>query len=98
MVIKDWKKFLRALLIIVGIIIFINFLIPDKAFSHQDVSYKTITVVNGDTLWDIAKLEQEENDYYQGKDIRDIIQDIKKLNKLENSNLKINQLIEIPTY
>lgn len=98
MVIKDWKKFLRALLIIIGIIIFINFLIPDKSFSHQDVSYKTITVLNGDTLWDIAKLEQKENDYYQGKDIRDIIQDIKKLNKLENTNLKINQTIEIPTY
>ncbi len=98
MVIKNWKKFLRALLIIIGVIIFINLLIPDKSFSHQEIEFKTVAVSNGDTLWTIAKDEQEENAYYEGKDIRDIVYNIKKVNNLKSSNLKVNQTLEIPTY
>lgn len=98
MVIKNWKKFLRAIFIIIGVIIFINLLIPDKAFSNQKVEYKTVAVSNGDTLWTIAKEEQKENAYYEGKDIRDIVYNIKKVNNLKNSNLKVNQVLEIPTY
>ena len=98
MVIKNWKKFLRAILIIIGVIIFINLLIPDKSFSHQEIEFKTVAVSNGDTLWTIAKDEQEENAYYEGKDIRDIVYNIKKVNNLKSSNLKVNQTLEIPTY
>ncbi len=98
MVIKNWKKFLRLIVIVIGVIIFINLLIPDKSLSHQKLAYKTIAISNGDTLWTIAKVEQEKNSYYKGKDIRDIIQDIKNVNNLKNSSLKINQTIEIPTY
>ena len=98
MVIKNWKKFLRAIIIIIGVIIFINLLIPDKAFSHQEIEYKSVAVATGDTLWTIAKVQQEENSYYEGKDIRDIVQNIKKVNNLKNANLQINQVLEIPTY
>lgn len=98
MIIKSWKKLLRAILVIVGIIIFVNLLIPDKTLSHQDVKYKAVSVVSGDTLWTIAKIEQEENSYYEGKDIRDIIYNIKEINNLESANLKVNQILEIPTY
>lgn len=98
MVIKNWKKFLRAIFVIIGVIIFINLLIPDESFSHQEIEYKSVAVSNGDTLWTIAKTEQEENAYYNGKDIRDIVYNIKQVNNLKNSNLKINQILEIPTY
>ncbi len=98
MIIKNWKKFLRAILIIVGIIICINILIPDKSLSHQEVNYKSVAVSSGDTLWSIAKVEQAKNSYYDGKDIRDIIEDIKEVNNLENSSLQVNQVLEIPTY
>lgn len=98
MVIKDRRKFVRGLVLIVGVIIFINILIPYKSFSHQQVSYKTVSVLNGDTLWDIAKEEKKNNEYYQNRDIRDIIYDIKKINNLESSNLAINQCLKIPTY
>lgn len=98
MVIKNWKKFLRAILIVIGVIFFINLLIPDRAFSHQEVEYKSVAVSNGDTLWTIAKEEQEENAYYNGKDIRDIVYNIKKVNNLSNADLKVNQVLEIPTY
>ena len=83
---------------IAGIIIFINLLIADNSYSHQEIASKNITVISGDTLWTIAKNEQENNSYYEGKDIRDIIQSIKNNNNLTDSNLKIGQILEIPTY
>ncbi len=98
MIIKDKKKFLRAIFIIIGIVVFINILIPDKAFSHQELTTKTVVVTSGDTLWNIAKVEQESNDYYEDKDIREIIYDIQQKNDLGSSSLKINQVLEIPTY
>lgn len=98
MIIRDRKKLLRAILIIMGIIVFINILIPDKSFSKPQLKYKTVSVLSGDTLWAIAKVEQEENSYYQGKDVRDIVQDIKRINNLGTANLKVNQTLEIPTY
>ncbi len=98
MVIKNRKKFVRAILLIVGVIIFINILITDKSYSHQEIKYKTISAASGDTLWDIAKAEQENNSYYDGEDIRDIILDIEEVNKLESSSLKIGQTLEIPIY
>jgi len=98
MIIKDKKKFLRLVVVGVGIMILINVIIFNKAFSHQEVNYKTVSVSNGDTLWSIAKLEKEENSFYEGRDVRDIVQEIKKINNLGTANLKVNQTLEIPTY
>lgn len=98
MVIKNRKKIIRVILVIIGIVVFINILTPNKTLSHQEIEYKTVTVTSGDTLWSIAKIEQKSNKYYEGKDIRDIISDIKEINNLESSSLKINQILEVPTY
>ncbi len=98
MVIKNKKKFVKSILIIIGIIVFANLLFADKSYSHQEVKYKTLAVVSGDSLWDIAKEERNNNNYYQGKDIRDIIQDIQDVNNLDNCNLKVGQTLNIPTY
>ena len=98
MKIRSKGKFIRTIVLIVGIIIFINLLIPDKSYSHKELEYKKITVLSGDTLWTIAKEEQKNNEYYYGKDVRDIIHDIEKVNNLTSSSLKINQTLEIPTY
>lgn len=98
MIVKNRKKFVRAILLIVGVIVFINLLIADKSYSHQEIKYKTLSVLSGDTLWDIAKEEQETNTYYEGKDIRDIVQNIKSTNNLESSSLNVGQTLEIPTY
>lgn len=98
MKIKNRKKFLRLILLAIGAIVLINLFIPEKTFSHQKVSNKSITVCDGDTLWTIAKSEKENNSYYEGKDVRDVVQSIKKTNGLSNANLKINQTLEIPTY
>lgn len=92
------KKFVRTIVVIIGIIFFINILIPDRSYSYKDIEYKTIVVLSGDTLWTIAKDEKVNNEYYFGKDVRDIVQDIKSMNSLANANLKINQTLKIPTY
>ena len=98
MIIRDKKKFVRGILLIVAISISLVFIMTGKTFSHQEMKYKTVSVVFGDTLWDIAENEQKNNRYYKGNDIRDIIQNIKEINNLKSSELKANQILEIPTY
>lgn len=98
MVIKNKKKFVRAILLIIGISVLINLILVSKAFSHAELKYKTISVSSGDTLWDIAKAEQTSNTYYKNKDIRDVIEDIKEINNLKNCNLNLGQTLEIATY
>lgn len=94
--ITNLSKFIRSILIILGLIICICIFISNTSFSHADISYKTIYVSNGDTLWNIAKEEKESNSYYENKDIRDIINNIKSINKLNSSDLATNQSLVIP--
>lgn len=96
MKIVNMKKFLRMTLIVFVIIIGISLYFSNVSFSKGDIKNKTVNVTKGDTLWSIAREEQENNAYYENKDIRDIIYEIKKLNKLDNnSNLKIGQRLII---
>lgn len=98
MKIKSKKKFVRAICLIIGIAALINIIISGKTLSHEELKYKSVSVISGETLWDIAKEEQESNRYYKDKDIRDIIENIKELNNLKSSSLTIDQILEIPTY
>lgn len=96
MKIVNMKKFLRMTLIVFVIIVGISLYFSNVSFSKGDIITKTVNVTKGDTLWSIAREEQENNAYYENKDIRDIIYEIKKLNKLDNnSNLKIGQKLII---
>ena len=70
--------------------------IVNIAYSHDTVNYKTLYIAEGDTLWKIAEAEQKNNPYYENKDIRDIIYDIKDINNLQVSNLTVGQEIKIP--
>lgn len=96
MKIVNRKKFVRMVILGVGVILAISFYFSNICFSKGEVQTKTIYVSNGDTLWSIAKEQQENNSYYQEKDIRHIIYEIKKLNHLDiNSNLVVGQKLEI---
>jgi LysM repeat protein len=55
-------------------------------------------VSNGDTLWEIAKLEKNTNEYYKNKDIREIVFDIKKVNNLQTSDIYEHQKLLIPNF
>lgn len=97
MKIKNVKKFVRSILIILGIILSISLLISKSSLSFKETEYKTISVSSGDTLWEIASYNQSSNDYYKNKDIRYIINDIMKINNLENSSLIVGQQLLVPT-
>ena len=96
MKIVNLKKFIRSIIIILLVIIGLSLLISKSTYSHGEKQYKTVYVSKGDTIWSIAKNNQESNDYYKGKDIRYIMNDISKINNIEKSNLKIDQKLLVP--
>lgn len=85
--IKNKKKFIRGLLLIIAIVsLFVSK--STLSFSEENNrNYKTIYVSNGETLWKIAENEQKNNSYYKNKDIREIVYSIRNTNKLGNSDL-----------
>lgn len=90
------KKFIRMVILVMGFIMLLFICFSNISFSKGEVKTKTIYVSSGDTLWTIAKEEQENNSYYEDKDIRDIVYQIKKLNNIQNnSNLIEGQKIII---
>lgn len=85
MKIVNKKKFVKMNCLIIGIIIILFICFSNISFSKGEVKIKTIYVSSGDTLWGIAREEQKNNIYYEGQDIRDIIQQIRKMNNLKNT-------------
>lgn len=92
--IKNKKKFIRGILIIIAIL---SLFICKSTFSYSKPNYKKIYVSSNETLWEIAKNETINNDYYKNKDIREVVNRIKTINNLNTSNLYEGQelLIEI---
>ena len=96
MKIKNKKKFIKSILIIISITVLLILLISKATYSHKEVEYKKIYVSEGDTLWNIAKSNQVNNEYYKDKDVRYILNDLMKINNLKTSNININQELLIP--
>ncbi len=84
----------RGLILVVFIIIIV---FAKASYSKQEISYKVKSVDNGETLWSIAKNEQKLNKYYEGKDIRYVINDIKYINNLKESSLYEGMELKIPS-
>lgn len=97
MKIVNKKKFIRSVSITLGLIIFLILLLMNTSFSHTEIIYKKISVISGDTLWSIAKQERNNNLYFEDKDIRDIVNEIKYINNLNSSNLNVGDELTIPT-
>lgn len=91
------NKFIRGISFVTIALYFIICTTTNKVSSNEILTYKTITVNSGDTLWSIAQSEQLENDYYKDLDIREIVYNIKEVNNLKTSNLNIQQNLKIPT-
>ena len=96
MKIKNIKKFIRGIFIVLGIIFILSLIIVKSTLSYTSKEYKTIYVKSGDTLWGIASDLQENNNYYEEKDIRYIIEDLKEINSLKSSTVYANQELQIP--
>ena len=95
--IVNFKKFVFSVFLVLMVILVVSLFISKSSLSHTETSYKVIYVAKGDTLWSIAKEEMSNNDYYSGKDIRCVVDNIGSLNNLYNSNLKIGDELKIPT-
>ena len=89
--IVNLPKFIFSIILIITIILTISLFTGNKTFSHGNVSYKKIYVSNGDTLWKIAEELKETNSYYKDKETRQIIDNLKEINYLNNSSLSIGQ-------
>ena len=95
MKIVDKVKFLRSVIIVIGLTILLLFSYSNS-YSKVKVSYKENYIFEGDTLWSIANEEIENNDYFKGKDIKKVIYEIQELNNLYNKNLEMGSKILIP--
>ncbi len=95
--ITNKRKFKRIILLIVFGMLLILFFTLNNAYSNGEIKYKQEYIYSGDTLWTIAENEAKNNKYYENKDIRNIISEIKQINNIQNGELKIGQKIEIPT-
>ena len=65
-------------------------------FTYKPCKYKEVEVISGDTLWSIAKEENRNNAYYEGKDIRYVVYEIDKLNNIGNNILREGDKIKVP--
>ena len=94
----DMRKIVLSLaitaLLVIGLIILMG---NSKTSSFVETKYKKIYVSLGETLWEIAKIESVNNNYYINNDIRSIVKDIKKINNLDTSNLYPGQELIIPS-
>lgn len=97
MKIVNVKKFIRTMSILV-ILILIIILFSNKTYSKVDTKYKEESIILGDTLWSISQEEAKNNKYFENKDIREIVSEIKRINKLDNLDLREGQKLLIPTY
>ena len=81
------KKFIRALVIVIGITILITFLATKSIYSYEKLKTKTIYTNKGDTLWNIAKR------------YRSTVDGIKQINEIDDEeNLEIGRALFIPRY
>jgi len=97
MKIVDVKKFGRSIAIIFGIIAILSLFIMSSSLSYKELEYTSIYVSDGDTLWSISSELQLTSEYYKGKDIRDIIDHLAKINNLESKAIYVGQKLDIPT-
>ena len=96
MKIVNVKRFVRSVLIILGLIICMSLFLMSSTLSYKELEYKTIYVCSGDTLWSISADLQSTNDYYKGKDVRDIIENLVKLNNLDSKTIYAGQELVVP--
>jgi len=98
MKIVNKRKFRRMVVLIFSIITFVILISTNKSYSKGEIKEKVLYISDGDTLWNIALNEKESNAYYEQKDVRDIVYEIKKMNNIDNSStLMVGQRLVINT-
>ena len=91
-------KFIRSITILLCLISIATCIANHKTYSNSETKYKTEYVVKGETLWEIAEKEIQENAYFQNEDIQNVILELKEINHMTTSNLSEGMEIKIPVY
>lgn len=97
MKIVNKRKFIRTICILIAII-FAILIFANNTYSKGKITYKEDYIYAGDTLWSISSQEIKTNKYFENKDIREVINELKLINNLSNSNLIEGNKIKIPIY
>lgn len=91
-VLKNKKRFVIFLAIIVFVVgVTVFFSVNGDAKGCEKPEYVKVYVAEGDTLWGIASSYKK-----PGRDIREFIYELKRINSLKSSELYIGQVIVIP--
>lgn len=85
---KGFKNFVCILAVMVVAMLLIGAMKPEKA-----LVYVTYTVQQGDTLWSISREITPED-----RDLRYTIREIEEVNDLQNSTIKVGQVLTVPVY
>ena len=96
--IKNKLKFIRTTTLMVLSIIGLFIIFSKSTYSKVEVGYTEDLVCKGDTLWSIAEEQAETNKYFENKDIREIVYELKEINNFDSSSLYQGQKIRIPIY
>lgn len=97
MKIVNKTKFVRTIsifIILLGTIVIFS----KNTYSKGEITYKEDYIYSGDTLWSIAKNEIENNKYFENKDIRAVINELRTVNNFSGAELYEGEKIKIPIY
>lgn len=97
MKIVNKTKFVRTIsvfIILLGLILIFS----KNTYSKGEITYKEDYIYAGDTLWNIAEKEIENNKYFANKEIRAVVDELKTVNNFKSSELYEGEKIKIPIY
>lgn len=97
MKIVNKSKFIKTTSIL-ALIICLIIILSKTTYSKVEIEYKESYIYKGDTLWTIAKNEIENNKYFENKDIREVVNELKTINNLSTSSLYEGDKLKIPQY
>ncbi len=89
---SNHKKFIRLLTFYI-LCSLTGIFIAAAVSAVRCTDIREYTVTSGDTLWHIA-----ENCNTQKRDIRDVMDDIMKINSMKDVSLKTGDVIKLPVY
>ena len=95
MKIVNKTKFVRTISIFI-ILLIVIIIFSKNTYSKGEISYKEDYIYAGDTLWSIAKNEIENNKYFENKEIRAVVDELKTVNDFKSSDLYEGEKIKIP--
>lgn len=92
-IVSKTRFFLFITMILILLATSILFLIDRREAysSYYETKFKEFQVIEGDTLWDIARISSTPNE-----DVRKVLYDIRKFNNMSSGHIYPGDIIKIP--